>query len=806
MKTFLGSCLGVFIGFALFLAPVAAFGATPTLDSEQWAFLTAINNFRAQNGLAPLQVSATLQAASQWMSEDMATNLYFSHTDSLGRYADVRIAAFGYTYYPWGENIAAGYSDAQSTLNQWANSSGHRANMLNASFKAIGIGRAYNPSSPYRWYWTTDFGGVIDQPIAPGNGGGGGTSPVIGSFTANPTNLTAGQPVMLSWNVTGAASLTIDNGVGSVSGSFIVVYPSQTTIYTLSATNSVGTATASVVVTVTPVPLVDLEPPSTPAIVSIAAKSTTQVDLTWSASTDNVAVTGYQILRNGSPITTVSGGTLSYSDFGVAASTTYSYTVRAFDAASNYSSPSNAAYVTTPVPAGISCPAAGSDAFTGCYYNNTTLTGNPVFVRTDSQINFDWGSSSPDPSLSNAGYSVRWQGDFTFAGGEFTFTATTSDGMKVYVDGALLLNAWQDQAPSQYSFRQTLAQGTHRLAVEYYTRNGMSSAHLSWQLNPSGGRRGQSSPLISFFSSTPGTITAGQQAMLSWTVAGATSVRLDNGIGDVTNVTAKPVSPSKTTTYVLTAANDAGSTNASITVVVNAPPPGDSVAPTAPTLISATADSAGAVNLSWSASSDNTGVTGYQILRNGTVLATVGIGTLSYADQSVTGSTSYTYAIRAFDAAGNLSPQSNSISATTPAAPASDPCGKPTSGTFAACYYDNLTLSGAPALIRSDTQINFDWTSGTPDPSITPFDFSVRWRGYFDFQAGDYVFTTLASDGIRVYVDGTLVIDKWQDQAANQYTAARTMTPGSHLVTVEYYLHTGTGAAHVTWLQDRTRR
>ena len=452
-----------------------------------------------------------------------------------------------------------------------------------------------------------------------------------------------------------------------------------------------------------------------------------------------MAVTGYQILRNGSLIGTVPGNTFSYSDFGVAASTTYSYTVRAFDAASNFSSPSAEAYVTTPVPTpppaipGISCPAAGNGVFTGCYYDNTSLTGNPAFVRTDSQINFDWGSGSPDESLSSSGYSVRWRGDFTFAGGDYTFTATTSDGIRVFIDGSILLDAWRDQPASQYSFRQSLAQGTHRVEVEYYTRNGMSSAHLSWQANPSGGRRGQSAPLISFFSGTPGTITAGQSATLSWIVAGASSLRLDNGIGVVTYVTTKLVSPAATTTYVLTAANDAGSTTASVTIVVNAPAP-DLQAPTAPTLFSAMAKSATEVDLSWSASSDNRAVAGYQILRNGSVLMTVTSETWSYADLSVKGSTSYAYAIRAFDAAGNFSQQSNSITAVTPeASDNNDVCGEPSIGAFTACYFNNLTLSGAPALIRFDPQINFDWTSGTPDGLDHPVQFLGSLAGLFRF-------------------------------------------------------------------------
>src|SRR4051795_7719401 len=77
--------------------------AQTTLDAEQSAFLTLINNFRAQNGAGPLQVSLALQQSSQWMSGDMSAKNYFSHTDSLGRDPFQRMAAFGYSYTPAGE-------------------------------------------------------------------------------------------------------------------------------------------------------------------------------------------------------------------------------------------------------------------------------------------------------------------------------------------------------------------------------------------------------------------------------------------------------------------------------------------------------------------------------------------------------------------------------------------------------------------------------------------------------------------------------------------------------------------------------
>ena len=91
----------------------------------------------------------------------------------------------------------------------------------------LGIGRVYNASSTYRWYWTTDFGGYVDQTI-------GSTpspsAPVINSFSANPATISAGQVSTLSWNVSGATSITIDNGVGDVTSlTSKVVDPSATT-------------------------------------------------------------------------------------------------------------------------------------------------------------------------------------------------------------------------------------------------------------------------------------------------------------------------------------------------------------------------------------------------------------------------------------------------------------------------------------------------------------------------------------------------------------------------------------------------
>jgi len=157
--------LAIACTFALPAAAVASAG-DPVPDAEEKAFCKQINAYRAQNGVAALKLSVTLTKASEWMSADMARNDYFDHTDSLNRSFSKRISAFGYTGATRGENIAGGTNGtAAAMFNQWKSSTAHRKNMLSASFKVIGIGRAYRANTMLGWYWTTKFGGTVDRTI-----------------------------------------------------------------------------------------------------------------------------------------------------------------------------------------------------------------------------------------------------------------------------------------------------------------------------------------------------------------------------------------------------------------------------------------------------------------------------------------------------------------------------------------------------------------------------------------------------------------------------------------------------------------
>ena len=165
-----------------------------TFDSEEQAFLTLINNYRAQKGVPALTVSSNLNRAATWMAVDMATKNYFSHTDSLGRSASTRVQNCD-GKPSVGENIAAGTnkSRGQDAFEMWRNSSGHNTNMLNANYKQIGIARHYNSSSRYGWYWVTDFSTSDDGTRLGTGGGGGGTSPTPTPTTPPATTISKAQ-------------------------------------------------------------------------------------------------------------------------------------------------------------------------------------------------------------------------------------------------------------------------------------------------------------------------------------------------------------------------------------------------------------------------------------------------------------------------------------------------------------------------------------------------------------------------------------------------------------------------------------
>ena len=304
----------------------------------------------------------------------------------------------------------------------------------------------------------------------------------------------------------------------------------------------------------------DTQAPTVPTNLSASAVSSSQINLTWTASTDNVGVTGYRIYRCAgsgcTPSTQIStSATNSYSDSGLTASTVYVYTVAAYDATGNISGQSTSALATTQAP--------------------PVTNNNPIG-------SFDTADSS---------YVVGWAYDQE--------AGSNPINVDIYIDG------------------------TNRARV---------SANLS----------------------RPDLVTAG--------------VTPDANHGYNFSLTGLNLSVGNHTVNVY-AINTPTGNNPLLPgspKTINIPVLADTQVPTTPTNLNATAVSQTQINLSWTASTDNVGVTGYKIYRAGTQIGAATTNT--YSNTGLTAGTSYSYTVSAYDAAGNNSGQSTSASATTQAA------------------------------------------------------------------------------------------------------------------------------------------
>lgn len=114
-------------------------------------------------------------------------------------------------------------------------------------------------------------------------------------------------------------------------------------------------------------------------------------------------------------------------------------------------------------------------------------------------------------------------------------------------------------------------------------------------------------------------------------------------------------------------------------------------------------------------------------------------------------------------------------------------------------YFNNTTLTGAPTLTRNDSTINFNFGTTGPGAGIAADKFSARWTRALTFRAGRYRFTTRTHDGVRLWVNNQLLIDRWRDQRVTTWNAEITLTEGTHLLKMEYYNASGAGIASLTW-------
>jgi hypothetical protein len=132
---------------------------------------------------------------------------------------------------------------------------------------------------------------------------------------------------------------------------------------------------------------------------------------------------------------------------------------------------------------------AGDASWYGEYFDTRDLTGAPRMTRYDNAISFDWGGGSPDWRIPVDRFSVRWSRNLWLAGGTWRFSTATDDGVRLFIDGKLVIDRWVDMARTVHWVDIDLAEGDHAVRMEYYENYGGSVAELKWRMidrNPVG--------------------------------------------------------------------------------------------------------------------------------------------------------------------------------------------------------------------------------------------------------------------------------------------------------------------------------
>jgi chitodextrinase len=451
----------------------------------------------------------------------------------------------------------------------------------------------------------------------------------------------------------------------------------------------------------------DTTAPSRPAFLAGTAVSQTQINLQWGVSTDNLELGGYRLERcMGAGCTTFAqiaelSEATSYQDTGLSSNTTYVYRVRAFDSLNNLSAYSDNAIVPTPANAAPSAP------------------GVPTFPTiTMVSATVSW-TAATDSDGTVTGYEYRVNaGSWTAVSG----TTASLSNLAAWTDYTVQVRArdnsghWGPASSATFKTLDTVAPtapGTPSI-----TEVTMTSAQATWAN-----------------ASDNGVIASYQYSLnngASWLAV------LPNPDGTPVTITISNLSAGTQYTLQVRAVDGAGNTGAIVSASFKTL---DTTAPSVPEglrLVSATSTT---VNLAWNSASDNVGVTGYRVYRNGTLIGSP--TTTTYPDNTTSGTTQYVYRVSARDAANNESAQSAALNVTTP-------------DTIAPNTPTNLTASAA-----SPTQINLSWTHATDSGG------SGR-AGYRIYRGGALIGTTAAN----TYSDTSVASNSTYSYTVMTYDAA----------------------------------
>jgi chitodextrinase len=411
----------------------------------------------------------------------------------------------------------------------------------------------------------------------------------------------------------------------------------------------------------------DKEAPTAPTGLTTSALTATGVTVSWTASTDNVAVTEYEVFRNGTSVGKTASTSLAVT--GLTSGVASAFTVQAADAAGNKSATSAPVSVTTLDNVPPSIPA-------GLTSSNITTTS----------FRLTWTASTDNVAVKS--YNVYRNGSYvvTVTSPAYNFTGlTASTSYKVSVLATDTTNNKSVQSPQLTV--QTLSSGADTLAPTAPT--GVNSSNVA-----------NTTLTLTWTASTDNVAVTNYEVYRSTTLIGTSATTTFNVTGLVSSTAYS------FTVRALDAAGNKSTASTVHTVTTAAFVGPDTVAPSVPTNLTSSNITSSGFRVSWTASTDNAGVTGYNVYRNGSFITSTTATTYNFT--SLAANTTFNITVLAYDATKNRSAQSAPLAVKTLASGAD---------TVAPTVPANLASSAI-----TTTSFTLSWTAATDNVAVTGYE------------------------------------------------------------------------------------
>jgi len=435
-----------------------------------------------------------------------------------------------------------------------------------------------------------------------------------------------------------------------------------------------------------------------------------------------------------------------------------------------------------PTPAPDTCPSSTAPvgALQACYYNDisfgrfvskTTKTPISVAPTFTNALDDNFGLGSPSADVDTDNFSGRYIGNFNFNAGTYVFNIGGDDGVRLFIDDnpVALINEFRQQGYTEYSRDHTfITSGLHKVRLEFYENRGAARATLSWGVENNTLVEAESFPPQPDIDVQSDGLASASQAMRMLS-SGATSKSITTGAFQSVTVRAK---------------GDSYNGSPVLTIKING--------------VSLTSKAVGATayyeyqfpNLSYPAGTYNIEY-GFETDACGS--PSIGVPCAPEYDRNL-------YVDKLTFNQGNRTigtePPSQPVTG-TPACSDFVPLNR-----FHACYFNGMNRETF-VLGRQEATLDNNWTTGSPDPSVNPNQFSATFKGSWNLAPGNYTFTTTSDDGIRLLVNGITVIDQYNDHSPTEHTGNITLSgTNPHTMSLVYYENGGDAVAKLRWVKN----